>query len=557
MKDSRYQQIFIHNETLLFYNIIMSKTFNLLLLHTYTDIHPRTWICLRGKKLEYLVKTLEKNVLIKNNLSRNALSKIIASKYRCSTNTVGRILQGNTKYYPLPILLEMLKLTGNPKKIIKEINKKTEYLKVNSASAKPVKAIRVLNENLAKIIGAFMADGSLSVQIVIASHNRTELDSIKIDIENYKINYSLGRAMSRNQFYISIQVNQNNIHNIHNIISQRRKNIRIQTHFGIELTDAYRDNVEVFKNWLRKEFNIKPNRFDRKKDAWRVAFSNKILSRYFTKFFEIIPGLKTYTAFEPEVIRSSDLSIRKAFAKGVLMFDGCVSKNSKILFSTVSNKLFESIKEIWENDHIKFGSSLNNRRDRIEFSLFTTQNNKEKKLLAYFENGTQKEKLLKWLGGDLNSKPIIIPRHSSLISTQNILKVLDRIKKCDSEFIKQQFNCTHTTARTYMKILKNQNKIKLTNKPDGINNYVSKNTMTFLEEKFHKLIFKKIKDQFYINKNFAKFIGIHKATFSAWKTRKNRIPLYQLKEICSILYLDYNEALKNVIGTDREIAEII
>lgn len=535
----------------------MSNKFNLLLLHSATDIHPRTWICLSGAKLANIIKELERTILNENNTNRTALSKFISSKYQSSTNTVGRILQGNTKFYPIPILLEMLKLTRNPKKVTEEINEAAEYLKVNSASARQIRAVKILNENLSKILGAFMADGSLSIQVVIATHNRPGLDSIKSEIENYKINYSLGRAISRNQFYVSIQVNQGNTDNINKLIGHHRKNLKIQTHFGIELTDAYRDNVEAFKNWLGEEFNIQPNRFDRKKDAWRVAYSNKILSRYLTKFFEVIPGPKTYTAFEPEIIRTSELPIRKAFAKGVLMFDGCVNKNSKILFSTVSSKLFESIREIWKNDQIKFGNYLSNRRGRTEFCLFTVQNNKLGKLLAYFENGTQKEKLLRWLNGNLNSKPIIVPRHNSLISTQNILEVLRKIKKCDSEFIKKQFNCTHTTARIYMKILKTQGKITLTNRPNGINDCVDSATTVLLKKDFHDLVFRKIKKQFYINENFSRFLGIHKATLSAWKTRKNRIPLRILKEFSDILNIDHAKTLQNVVRVDREIAEII
>lgn len=535
----------------------MSKFFNLLLLHSDIDIHPRTWICLRGSGLKNIFRNLKEAVLKERGLTKNALIKYISSKYQCSPNTVGRIIYKDTRYYPLPILLEMLKLTKSPKEVVAEINKATKYLKVNSASAKPVRAVKVLNKNLSKILGAFMADGSLSVQVVIATPHMTDLNSIKLEIENYKINYSLGRAISRNQCYISFQINQNNINNVNKLMRRYPKNIRTQTHFGIELTDAYKDSVEAFKNWVEKEFSIHPNRFDPKKNAWRVAYSNKILTRYLMTFFEVIPGPKTYTAFEPRIIRASNLPIRKAFARGVLMFDGCVSKNSKILFSTVSNKLFKSIKEIWEDDQIKFWSSFNNRRGRTEFCLSTTQGNKIKKLLTYFESGTQKEKLLKWLGGDLGSKPIIISRHNSLISAQNILEILEKIKKCDSEFVKKQFKCVHTTARIYLKILKNQSRIKLSNHPNGIGIYVDENTAVFLNKEYHNLIFQKIRSHFGLYENFAKFMDIRKATLSAWKLGKNRIPIHVLKKFCDVLGLDYSEALKSVAGTDREIAEII
>ena len=535
----------------------MSMGFNLLLLHSNSDIHPRTWLCLRGTKLNKTFKLLEKTARHKNKLSRNAISKLISSKYGCSINTIGRILQGNTRYYPIPILLELLKLNKNSKKIVNQINKDTEYLKVNSASCKSVKAVKSLNKNLSKILGAFMADGSLSIQVVIAASSSKYLEKIKSKLENLKIKHSLGIALSRNQTYISIQLNSNNIKNINKILKNCPKNLKRQTHYAIELTEEYKDSVEAFKNWVEEEFNIQPNRFEPKKNAWRVAYSNKILSRYLTAFFEVIPGPKTYTAFEPRIIRKSQLSIRKSFARGVLMFDGCVSKNNRINISVKSGYLHKSIKEIWKKDEIKFGSYLSKRRSGTEFCLFTTAENQTNKLLEYFERGTQKEKLMRWLYGDVSNNPIIKTRDVSLLSTENILKILRKTKKCDSAFLKTHFKCTHTTVRIYLRILRNQNKIKLSNHPDGINVYVDENTTVLLNNRIHNLIFQKIKDHFGLCKNFAKFLGIHKATLSAWKLRRNRIPVSVLKEFCSILDFDYNEALKSVVKVDREIAEII
>ena len=535
----------------------MSKTFNLLLLHSDSDTHPRTWLCLQGSKLPDTLKLLEKSVRDKNKLSRNALAKFISSKYRCSVNTVGRILQRNTKYYPMPILLELLKLSKNSEEIVSQINKDTELLKVNSASAKPVRAVKELNKNLAKILGAFMADGSLSVQVVIAASALKHLEKVKLKLENLKIRFSLGKAPSRNQTYISIQVNLNNIKNLNKVIRNYPENLRIQTHYAVELTDEYKDSVEAFKGWIEKEFGIYPNTFDIKKNAWRVAYSNKILSRYLTTFFGVVPGPKTYTAFEPETIQTSPLDIRKAFARGVLMFDGCVNKNSRINISVKSRPLYKSIKEIWKKDEIKSGSYLSRRRFGTEFCLFTTAKNQTSKLLEYFESGTQKEKLMRWLNGDTNSSPVIKAKADFLISTQNILKVLRRLKKSDSTFLSRYFNCTHTTVRTYLRILKNQNKIKLSNHPSGINIYVDKNTTILLNNRVHDLLFQKTKAQFGLYKNFAKFLGIHKATLSAWKLKKSRMPVHVLKEFCDILSFNYNKALKSVVKVDREVAEIV
>lgn len=535
----------------------MSKDFNLLSLHADTDIHPRSWVCLNGSQLGENVKTLIDVVQDRQKLSKNALSKFISSKFHCNINTIGRILQGNTEYYPIPILLEILKLSKSPKGILKKIHNVTEYLKVNSASAKPVKAVKRLSRNLAKILGAFMADGSLSIQVVFADFDLNDLDSLSQNLEKRGIKHTSGRVPSRNQFYVSITANKQNSPVLNELIASYSNFTKIQTHFNIELADEYRDNVDTFRKWLREEFAIQPHRFEQKKNAWRVVFSNKILARYLITFFGVTPGLKTYTASEPKIIQASSLLIRKAFARGVLMFDGCVTKNNRIILSVVSKDLLESIKEIWQKDYVQFGETFSKRRGQIEYRIFTTAENRINKLLQYFESGTQKEKLMKWLTGDLNSQPIITPKNSSFVSTHKILENLQKIKKCDSEFLQEQFKCTHTTIRIYLKILKAQGKITLSNQPNGISSYTSKTTTVLLKRGFHNLVFQRIKDQFYLNNNFANYLDVNKATLSAWKVRKSRMPLYILKEFCNVLAIDYNQALQNVVKTDREIAAII
>jgi len=543
------------------YNDIMSKRFNLLLLHRPEDIHPRTWICLKNPKLKTIVGDMEKDILKNQGWCRERLSKEIANRLRCSHTTIKWVLLGKREFYPIPIIFELLKFSKNRKKILKEVKKNIEYLKVNSASAKPVRAVYKLNENSAKILGAFMADGSLSIQVVIADSCSKNLKKIEKKLTGLGIRYSTGNVPSRNQYYISIQTNGNNFKPLNKTMHSFRP--LTQTHYGIELTDEYKDNVEAFTEWIKEEFNITPNRFEKRENAWRVSFSNKILSRYLMQFFEVKPGPKAYSAFEPKIIEKSNLKIRKAFARGVLMFDGCVTKEGKISFSTVSHNLFTSIKQIWKKDNIKFGQSIseridsyNPRRSYTLFTLSTTVENQKEKLLRYFEPGTQKWKLLNWLSGDLNCTPIL--KTKSSLSVRKVLKILQRIKICDTYFLKNYFGShSYTNIRCHLKILKNQGKIRLSNHPSSISKYVSKNTTLLLKNKFHKLLFKKIREKFKRDQNCAKFLEIHKATFSAWRIRKNRIPLHILEQICKALNLNFNKISKNVEKTDREIAEII
>lgn len=527
----------------------MSKNFNLLLLHRPRDIHPRTWICLGSPRIYNIIKRIEEQVCKNNNWSKRKLSLLISSQLRCHYNTIYHLFQDKHEFYPIPVILELLKFGKHKQKFLKEVKNNITHLKVNSASAKPVKAVNKLNENLAKILGAFMADGSLSIQKVIASPQSKYLEEIENKLEKLKIHYSTGVSPSRNQCYISIQINRNNFREINKL----KHSFLNQTHYNIELSDEYKDNVEAFIEWLKEEFNIHHYRFEQKKGAWRTTFSNKILARYLIYFFEVKPGPKTYYAHEPKIIKRSGLQLRKAFAKGVLMFDGCVSQQRKVLFSTKSYNLFSSIKQIWKKDKINFGESLS--RQRKEWNLFTTANNSKGKLLKYFEPNTQKWKLLNWLSGDVNSIPIL--KTKSSLSIEKILRVLKEIKRCDAIFLKNYFKCSHYTIRSYLKILKNQRKIKLSNIPTCIDEYIDKNATVLLKNRFHKLLFKRIRGQFKKDKNFARFLGIHKGTLSAWRVRKNRMPIYVLKKMCRDLNLDFDKASKNIAKTNREIVEII
>lgn len=531
----------------------MSRNFSQLMLHSSTDVHSRSWICVSGKKLPEILENLKSDALILNGWTKDRLNRDISLRLHCHYNTIRQILYDAHGFFPIPIVLALVKLCGSKRDILKKIEEHIEYLKVNSASARPVSAVRRLNGNIAKIIGAFIADGSLSMQTIIAATTSKALDALRAHLMNSGIRYSNGYAASRKQFYVSIQGNKENFSQLCKVMIESRS-LLIQTHHTLELTDAYRDSVEAFARWIQEEFNVAPTHFGKKKNAWRVSFSNKILARYLMCFFDIRPGPKTYNASEPQAIRTASFPIRKAFARGVLMFDGCVTKQRKICFTTVSENLFESIQNIWKEDSIKFGISIN--RQRGEFNLFTTAENSDRKLLAYFEQGTQKEKLIRWLAGDQNVMPI--RREGTALSPEMLLKVLREVRCCDTQYLKRRFGTTHTTIRDHLKILRSRGKISLSNHPNGVPpTSVATLTTVFLKKRMHQYIFKKIRERFIDYKHFALFLGINKGTLSAWKVRRNRIPVGMLARICEVLTLDFPEVLKNVEETDRELAELI
>ncbi|MFH1769849.1 MAG: hypothetical protein ABH833_04265 [Parcubacteria group bacterium] len=410
---------------------------------------------------------------------------------------------------------------------------------------------------MAKIMGAFMADGSLSIQIIMASKLPDTLKMAISKMSKLNINYSRGYVPSRLQYYISVQVNSNNMDSIKKLLSllNQEQKLFIQTHYTIELTDMYKDNVEMFNNWILKEFNIKPTNMAQKKNAWRTIFSNKILSRYLIQFFNVKPGPKTNNTFEPQNIKASNLSRRKQFAKGVLMFDGCVTQAMRMTISIKSPFLFNSLKDIWKKDNIKFGETKNKREEYVLSSILNTH---PKKIIKYFEPNTQKNKLIKWLSGDTKEKPII--NENNLASYSKILELLKKINKCDISFLCEYFKCSRPTIMALLRTLKRQQKIILTKKPKCICHNVDLGISVLLKKGFHKKFFKSIRDATKKYKTAIQIIDTNKSTFSAWKQRKNRIPKYILVKLQKLPFTDrqnLHDICRNIKGVDRYIVEPI
>src|SRR3989338_2819571 len=534
----------------------MSKYFSPLLFHARTDIHPRTWVCIHGPGLALIFRNLENEARSRSKLRRTNLAIKISSKFKCSTNTIGRILSGNTKFYPIPIVLELLSLVPNQEKYAREIDKTVELLKVNSASAKPIKFPREMNPTLAKIIVAFMADGSLSVQVVIADSKKENLNPSIEHLKKSRVYFTQGYTLARNQHYLSCNLNKDNQDSISSLILKISPLTKVQIHYNLELVEEYQDSVEIFARWLSEEFGIQPTNFNRKKGAWRVIFSNKILARYLNILFGIYPGPKTFDAWEPDIIAKSDLKIRKAFAQGVLIFDGCVTKSGRVSLSVKSKRLCNSISDIWTKDGIFFGKNKVNKRG--EHVIFSLSKNNPIKLLEYFDESTQKAKMLNWVNGIKSGKEPSIKTSDKFVSTIKILDLLKETNKCDTEFLKKHFKVSHATVRTYLKILSKQNQILLNSYPNGLSDSsVDTTTSIFLKDDFHNVLFIKVKEKLKKFNSAANFLMVRKATISAWKLKKNRIPLSFLKDMCDLTGIDYEEALANVINTDREIAQII
>ena len=201
-------------------------------------------------------------------------------------------------------------------------------------------------------------------------------------------------------------------------------------------------------------------------------------------------------------------------------------------------------------DKISFGIS---KSKRGEWNIFTTENNRKVKFFQYFEEDTQKYKLLQWING-LDSKPILKERDFSDIS---ILKAIEITRSCDMEFLEKILNRSYTAIRSYLHILQAQKKIIVSRKPKFISEEISRETSVILAKRSHDMIFKLVRNQFGKDKKFYELLQIQKGTFSAWRRRKNGIPIKNLSEICALLKVNFESTSKSPFRVDRDIMEIV
>lgn len=525
----------------------MNKNFSLLLLYDkIMDKHPRSWICFNVKGIKNFVLNLEKRILRNKSFTRESLSRHIASKLNCSYGIMKSLFQGKRKYYPIPFLLYLSKMGKQPLRLGKIIS-----LKVNSASSKPIKIPIKLNRNLAKIVGAFMADGSLTLQILFSSTKEKDLNLLSKQLKKLKIKFSKNYIPSRKEFHIGIIANKDILKILKTKIYPCVGKLNIQTNYSLELADEHRDNVESFGRWISQEFAI-DSFVHKRKNAWRIYYQNKVLARFLIEFFDISPGPKTYVAFEPKVIKSSNLDIRREFVKGLLMFDGHISVFGDMSFTTVSKNLFNSVKAVWSLDSISF--SYNNKGNGYE--LKARRSNNLDKIKKYFEKNTTKYKRLKWCSGELPYDPVPVKKHAKL-TFDGLLREISSVKICDTIYLGRVFGCKPDTVRNYLRILIRLNRVSFSRSPKSIRlDTLGPKTTILLKPEIHDAIFNKVQKEYKTHYNFAQFIGLKKGTFSAMKVRKNRIPLFVLSEMIRLLDINEEEVLTNIEGLDREVVLI-
>jgi transcriptional regulator with XRE-family HTH domain len=317
----------------------------------------------------------------------------------------------NSEWIPLVVisgLLELYKEKFDVKEsqfntIKNQIINSIDQLRVLQSNSKPIKAIKEINEDLAKIIGAFAADGNFDYPDRI----RWE-DEYKEQLE----------ALSK----------------------------WLEASFGIKL-------------------KIKPSK--RGKNSFTAGFRNKIFSRYLEIFFGFYPIDKRYIVDEPKLIKEQSLKIRKAFAAGALMFDGSVNLDGSVRFSSISKGFRDSVAEILLKDGIKLSISKkpdNSKRfgkyGEWYFCSSRKLNQEQlKKLSFYFDKNTLKRKVIDFYLGvykisNAEDLRILFPKIRSNVDPTSLFNIINRKRKgWDIYQLMNETNLSRRNLLVYLRIL--------------------------------------------------------------------------------------------------------
>ncbi|MFW6311074.1 MAG: hypothetical protein ACOC1K_02440 [Nanoarchaeota archaeon] len=234
-------------------------------------------------------------------------------------------------YIPLYILEELEKLSNV------NFSKNIQFLEYGVGSSKKrTRVVFNMDENLASMIGAFIADGHL-----------------------------------------------------------RFRNTKRGKRYEFVFREEYYSNVSVLARWINSSFDIgvQPKK---EKNHYSIYISNKIIFRYFTKFFEFKPGKKTETVKIPSIIFNSSNKIKTALIKGILMFDGSVlRKNGQIDLLSRSKNLIRDTSIIL--NELKFNLSyVAKKPDNYgRYRLTIGRRIEIKKANIFFEKETRKYNRLK------------------------------------------------------------------------------------------------------------------------------------------------------------------
>ncbi|MBI1971699.1 MAG: hypothetical protein HYS53_00200 [Candidatus Aenigmarchaeota archaeon] len=159
-------------------------------------------------------------------------------------------------------------------------------------------------------------------------------------------------------------------------------------HYEIVLREGPKEHVQLCCNWFNQLFgtDLKPQDGG---NHWFIYVSNKIILRYFTKLIGIPTGNKSGIVKIPEIIKNSNIEIKKSFLEGLFIFDGSVERatayielymRSPYIIKDVENIMIEiGVKPDYVKiDPDKFSRLIIRKKDKLRIYAYLFKDSTEK-----------------------------------------------------------------------------------------------------------------------------------------------------------------------------------
>jgi len=238
--------------------------------------------------------------------------------------------------------------------------------------------------------------------------------------------------------------------------------------YNYELIDGDQSAVTSFSEWLNEVFGYNAkSRMRRRGKAYSIYFKSRIFGRYLNKFLGFPIGKKTDIVEEPKIIKESNPNFRRAFALGVMTFDGSVDTRGKCSIQMKSKRLICSLYDILQHENIFV--SFNRKEDK-EGRYKLQSSYADQKLLNYFDKNSEKyQRIYEFVNGFGNKVKNIkdakiafdlaYPKTTlSMITFSKLLDLLPKEKKFSYQDLlkilrKDNIKISSTTLKYYIKIL--------------------------------------------------------------------------------------------------------
>ena len=291
-----------------------------------------SWVDANGPEVFFNLKLLVNKITEKSNCSIKSLSRKISERIGCSTSILYDIFNGRTKWISLRLideLLTILRELGENQKVTKIKNgflNSIRFLKSAPRSTVKIKAVKKLSPELAEFCGIHAADGSLNLQIGIEAPRQEKINKIKRELNDRFPKLKISRPFKReNKYRIFFNVTNKTQTKIFNFLNSC--DINFSLGYKLEFVDSDNRSMEYLKRLIFTLFgyHIKIETKEKEKGGYYcVHFSNKILGRYLKNIFDFPMGKKSRIVDAPKLVKNGLFTIQKAFARGLIQFDGSV-----------------------------------------------------------------------------------------------------------------------------------------------------------------------------------------------------------------------------------------